>query len=137
MNQQPEAAFQHLIRVQEQDIDELDHVNNVVYLRWVQDVAAAHWESVAPPALKQQYSWVVLRHEIDYYRPAFRHEEIQGFTWVEQPQGAKIDRHVSLYRAGTQELLAKAKTTWCLLDASSMRPRRISDEVSATFSEQF
>lgn len=121
--------FSLQIQVQESDIDELGHVNNVVYLRWVQDVAAAHWAHAAPGDIKERYAWVVLRHEIDYLRPAFRSDRITGYTWVGEHQGARFDRFVSLYRTGTDELLAKAKTTWCLLDAATMRPRRIEEEI--------
>lgn len=117
------------IQVQESDIDALGHVNNVVYLRWVQEVAAAHWEHAAPAAIIKQYAWVVLRHEIDYLRPAFRDDHITGYTWVGKHQGAKFERFVSLYRSNTNELLVQAKTTWCLLDAASRHPRRIEDEI--------
>ena len=125
--------FKHAVPVKEADIDELGHVNNVVYLRWVQEVAAAHWQKVAPEQMKQEYSWVVLRHEIDYYRPAFLEDSIEGYTWVGEHQGPKIIRFVSLYKADSQQLLAEAKTTWCLLDSKSMRPRRISEEVAGIF----
>jgi acyl-CoA thioester hydrolase len=130
----PDTAFRHPLSVLPGDIDELGHVNNVVYLRWVQEVAAAHWEAVAPASMKEQYSWVVLRHEIDYVRPAFLADELVGYTWVEPAQGPKIERHVHLYRAGSQELLARAKTRWCLLEAGSLRPRRITPEIAQTFS---
>lgn len=121
--------FSLQIQVQESDIDELGHVNNVVYLRWVQEVAAAHWEHAASATIKTRYVWVVLRHEIDYLRPAFRSESITGYTWVGEHKGAKFERFVSLYRTGTDELLAKAKTTWCLLDSATMRPKRIEEEI--------
>lgn len=129
MSQSDKQKFSLTIQVQESDIDELGHVNNVVYLRWVQEVAAAHWEQIAPESMKQRYVWVVLRHEIDYHRPAFRSDSITGYTWVGEHQGAKFERFVSLYRSGTDELLAKAKTTWCLLDAATMRPKRIEAEI--------
>lgn len=121
--------FSHLIKVQENDIDELGHVNNVVYLRWVQEVATAHWYHAASAPLQEAYSWVVIRHEIDYYQPAFLADEILGYTWVGEHQGARFDRYVQLYRAGTDKLLAEAKTTWCLLDAKTLRPRRIEQDV--------
>lgn len=123
--------FSHPITVLETDIDELGHVNNVVYLRWVQAVAVAHWRHAAPAYLQEQYRWVILRHEIDYYRPAFQGDNIIGYTWVGKHQGAKFDRFVSLYRVGANQVLAEAKTTWCLLDAKSMRPRRIEEDILA------
>lgn len=123
------AKFEHAIKVQESDIDELGHVNNVVYLRWVQEVATAHWNYAAPQHLKEIYTWVVIRHEINYYYPAFLGDEIIGYTWVGEHQGAKFDRFVKLCRAGSEKVLAEAKTTWCLLDAKTMRPRRIEQDV--------
>ena len=125
------AKFSHSIQVQPTDIDILGHVNNVVYLRWVQEVATAHWNHAASENLKNLYLWVVLRHEIDYLRPAFLTDQIQGFTWVGEYQGAKFDRFVTLYRAGSDQLLASAKTTWCLLDAATMRPKRIDSDILA------
>ncbi|AMM52002.1 acyl-ACP thioesterase [Rufibacter sp. DG15C] len=121
--------FSLSISVKPEDIDELGHVNNVVYVRWVQEVSAAHWAHVAPQEIKEKYLWVILRHEIDFLKPAMPHDEITGYTWVGEHQGAKFERFVSLYRGGTEELLASANTTWCLLDAQTMRPRRIEQEL--------
>jgi acyl-CoA thioester hydrolase len=123
--------FSHTLKVEHQDIDSLGHVNNVVYLRYVQEVATAHWRQAASQDLQQKYMWVVLRHEIDYLRPAFLGDEITGYTWVGDHQGAKFDRFVYLYHAGTDQVLAQAKTTWCLLDAATMRPKRIDDDILA------
>ncbi len=123
------AKFSHRIKVQPTDIDTLGHVNNVVYVRWVQEVAGAHWHHAASPELQNRCLWVVLRHEIDYKSPAFLEDEITGYTWVGDYQGAKFDRFVSLYRSVSEQLLAAAKTTWCLLDAQTMRPKRIDEEV--------
>ena len=71
----------------------------------------------------------MLRHDIDLHKPAFNEDNITGYTLVGEHEGAKFQRFVSLYRAGTQELLAAAKTTWCLLDAQSMRPKRIEKDM--------
>lgn len=132
----PQDSFSHRLYAASADIDELGHVNNVVYLRWVQEVAAAHWQKVAPEDMQKAYAWVVLRHEIDYMRAALAGDEVIGYTWVEEPDGPKIVRHVHLYRAGEDKPLAQARTTWCLLDADNMRPRRISEAISQTFSKQ-
>ena len=119
--------FQHKIIVTTADIDELGHVNNVVYLRWVQDVAAAHWEYAASYDLKSRYAWVVLRHEIDYKSPAFLRDEITGLTWVGTHGGPKFDRFVRI--ECENKILAEAKTTWCLLDAKTFKPIRIPQEI--------
>ena len=119
--------YQHKIEVSGEDIDELGHVNNVVYVRWVQEVAAAHWEHSAPTALKAKYAWVVLRHEIDYKNPAFLKDDITGYTWVGEHHGARFDRFVRIQC--DSRVLAEAKTSWCLLDAKSLRPIRIPEEI--------
>ncbi|MBA9079437.1 acyl-CoA thioesterase [Rufibacter quisquiliarum] len=127
--QEHAGKFSIEIRVTPQDIDALGHVNNVVYLRWVQEVSAAHWAQVAPPRVQEKFLWVVLRHEIDFHKPAFLQDTVTGYTWVGEHQGAKFERFVSLYRTATGELLAAAKTVWCLLDAQTLRPRRIEQEL--------
>lgn len=124
-----EKHFTISIEVSSDDIDQLGHVNNVVYVRWVQEVAAAHWESVAPRALREKYYWVVLRHEINYKSPAVAGDAITGETWVGEHNGARFDRFVRLTNANTGKVLAEAKTTWCMLDASGMRPQRITAEI--------
>ena len=126
---QPVNAFEHVLQVMPSDIDEMGHVNNVVYVRWVQEVAAAHWNHSASSFLRGKYLWVVLRHEIDYKNPAFLQDDITGLTWVGDYSGARFDRFVKLM-AGTK-ILAEAKTTWCLLDAKSQRPIRIPEEIIA------
>lgn len=123
------APFHHPLQVQEPDIDALGHVNNVVYVRWVQEVAAAHWEHVASQELRARYLWVVLRHEIDYKNPAFLQDEVVGTTWVGDYQGARFERFVTLSTRDNNKVLAQAKTTWCMLDARTMRPTRITQEV--------
>lgn len=127
MLMQKKVPYQHKIRVTKEDIDDLGHVNNVVYVRWVQEVAAAHWEHSASTELKTKYAWVVLRHEIDYKNPAFLKDEITGLTWVGEHSGARFDRFVRI-QCG-EKVLAEAKTTWCLLDGKSFRPIRIPEEI--------
>jgi acyl-CoA thioester hydrolase len=125
------SAFEHRIQVMQSDIDEMGHVNNVVYLRWVQDVASKHWDAVSTDRLKQTFKWVVLRHEIDYKSPAFLNDEVIGITWVGSASGARFERFVRLNSARDGRLLAEAKTIWCMLDASTGRPTRITPEVLA------
>ena len=85
------------------DIDELGHVNNAVWVQWIQEVALAHWYSVADPAHQDAYIWVVVRHEIDYLRAAFDGETLTGRTWVgEAPKGARFDRHMEFVGDGRQ-----------------------------------
>lgn len=126
-------AFEMTITIQPDDIDALKHVNNVVYLRWVQEVAAAHWEAIATPEMKQKYSWVVLRHEIDYKNPAFLGDSLTAGTWVSTCEGVRSVRNVEIYQATSGKLVAEAKTTWCLLDAQTAKPRRIENDITSIF----
>jgi acyl-CoA thioester hydrolase len=123
------TRFRLKILVQDVDIDELGHVNNVVYLRWVQDVASAHWQAVGSDELRDKYSWVVLRHEIDYKAPAFKDDVVIGETWVGEHHGPRFDRFVKLFLEKTGKVVAEAKTTWCMLDAKTGKPSRIGQDV--------
>ena len=115
------------------DIDELGHVNNAVWVRWIQDIAVAHWDAVAPAAHKDAYVWVVTRHEIDYLRAVLPGETVTGRTWVgEAPKGARFDRHVE-YVGEDGKVRVRAKTTWAILDKTSGRPLRVPAEVAAPF----
>lgn len=127
------VIFQHIIRVQPEDLDELNHVNNVVYVRWVQEAAAAHWNSLASEHIKNKYFWVVLRHEVDYKSPALLHDVIIAKTWVEDYDGARSNRRVQLFRKEDNKLLAEAKTTWCLLSMQNQRPTRIGPDITDVF----
>lgn len=124
-------VFKLIIPVTVQDIDELNHVNNVVYLQWVQDVASAHWNYAASEELKSKCMWVVLRHEIDYHSPALPGDTLEALTWIEKAQGPQQKRMVSIRRTSDQKVLVSACTSWCLLDPQTVRPKRISEEITS------
>lgn len=126
-------SFSHSFTVDPDDVDEQGHVNNVVYLRWVQDVAVAHWIAVADETVRDRYSWVVTRHEIDYKKAAFEGDEVMALTWVGEWTRITWDRHTRISRG--EEILAEAKTVWCLIDREKMRPARISDEILGLLSD--
>jgi acyl-CoA thioester hydrolase len=114
-------------------IDELGHVNNAVWVQWIQQVAVAHWDAVADPAHKDAFFWVVVRHEIDYLRAAYEGDRITATTWVgDEPKGARFDRFVEL--AGNDgRVCVRAKTSWAIIDKASGRPIRVPAEVVAPF----
>jgi acyl-CoA thioester hydrolase len=114
-------------------IDQLGHVNNAVWVQWMEQIAVAHWEAVADPAHKDAYYWVVVRHEIDYLRAAYEGDRIAGRTWVgEAPRGAKFDRHLE-FTGGDGKLCVRARTTWAVIDKAAGRPIRVPPEVVAPF----
>jgi acyl-CoA thioester hydrolase len=129
-----EGVFELLISVQPGDIDQLGHVNNVTYVRWVQDVAVAHWKAAAPDIDQKKLLWVVLRHEIDYKQPAFQGEQLIARTWVGHATRLKFERHTEFFRASDGALLAKARTVWCPIDALTAKPIEVSSEVRGRFS---
>jgi acyl-CoA thioester hydrolase len=127
------VVFTLPLRVQESDLDAMNHVNNVVYLRWVQEVAAAHWFAAATPEQQAGLVWVVMRHEIDYLRPALLGEELVARTWVGELTGARFTRHVEIWRPQDNQLLARARSVWVALDARAGRPRRVDEAVRRRF----
>jgi acyl-CoA thioester hydrolase len=131
-----ESFFNHRIIVQEADLDNMNHVNNVVYVQWVQDAASAHWNSVFSAELRDRFKWVVLRHEIDYRSPAMLSDELIAKTWVKDYDGAKSTRIVQIIRESDGKILAEAKTLWCLLNATTNRPMRIGDEIKGELFSQ-
>ena len=124
--------FEMAVRVEPQDLDERQHVNNVVYLRWAQDVATAHWRALASADAQAAIAWVALRHEIDYLAPAHAGDQLQLRTWVGQAEGLTFERHVEVAR--DDKVLARARTLWCPVDATTGRPRRPDAETRARFS---
>lgn len=116
-----------------EDIDELGHVNNAVWVRWIQDIATTHWRATALPEHRDAYLWVVVRHEIDYLRAALPGETVTGRTWIpEGPKGARFDRHVEFIGADGK-IKVRARTTWAILDKETGRPLRVPPEVAAPF----
>jgi acyl-CoA thioester hydrolase len=127
-------AFELTITVKKDDIDQLGHVNNVVYVRWVQEAAVAHWITLSSAAERERLLWVIIRHEIDYKHPAFLRDAIVARTWVGEAKGLAFDRHTEILRAKDRKLLARARTVWCPVNAKTMHPTEPGEEVRLRFS---
>jgi acyl-CoA thioester hydrolase len=126
-------TFEMMLTVLPEHIDELGHVNNAVWVQWMEQVAVAHWRSVADPMHQADYFWVVVRHEIDYLRPAFEEERITARTWAgEKPQGAKYDRHME-FVGEDGKARVRALSWWAIIDKALGRPIRVPAEVVAPF----
>lgn len=123
--------YQKSIVVLAEHLDDLNHVNNVVYLQWVQDMAKAHWESKNATEINEKYYWVVNDHYLQYKRPAFLNDEIKAITYVEKLEGARSTRIVEFYK--NEALLVKATTNWVLINKSTNRPSRITLEITELF----
>jgi len=127
-------VFEAPITIEPGDIDGLGHVNNVVYLRWAQEVATAHWRHQATPEQQEAYVWVVLRHEIDYLAPALPGDQLVARTHVGAATGARFQRTVEIHRPSDARLLARCLSTWAALDPRTGRPRRVAESLLARFS---
>lgn len=115
------------------DIDELGHVNNAVWVRWIQEIAVAHWEAVAPTDHLAAHVWVVTRHEIEYRGNVGLGDAVTGETWVaDPPKGARFNRQVRFVGADGK-VMVEAVTTWALLDRASGRLLRVRPEIAAPF----
>jgi acyl-CoA thioester hydrolase len=109
------------------DIDDLNHVNNAVYVKWMDDVAFTHWDELSKNHDLEHYIWVVRRHEIDYKGQAILDDVIRVLTWVGETSGYTSTRHIEFYKGST--LLVKSQTTWVLLDAKTYKPTRITESI--------
>ena len=119
--------FELGIVVNLEDIDVLNHVNNVVYVKWMDKVAFEHWAFLTRNNPLPQFIWVVLRHEIDYVKQAVLGDKITVKTWVGETKGFKSERYMEFYK--NNDVLVKAKTIWGMLDAETYKPSRIRENV--------
>jgi acyl-CoA thioester hydrolase len=119
--------FTDAFKVDKTAIDDLNHVNNVIYLDWAQKIAEKHWSQLSNNEINNNYVWVVKRHEIDYYLPVFLNDEIVLNTHIGNSYGVKSERFVNILKEG--KLVCSIKTIWILLDKNSMKPVRIPLEI--------
>jgi acyl-CoA thioester hydrolase len=115
------------------DFDENGHVNNGVYVRWVQEVATAHWRARASEAAQRSWTWVVLRHEVDYRRALLPGETAQARTWVGACTGARYVRYVRI-DGPDGAVCAQAASVWCLINLTTRRPTRVPESLIEAFS---
>ena len=134
-HESPIPPFELNISINTSDIDELGHVNNVVYLSWVQNVAVAHWAFLTTPEHRAQYVWVALRHEIDYAAQALFGDAITARTWTGTVRGLRYLRHTEIIRNEDKKVLATAVTQWCPLDRASGRPTRLPAQIAEYFAK--
>lgn len=123
--------FAFPITVLPSDIDFMGHVNNARYLNWVQEAVLAHWRKLAPADEVASKAWVALKHEITYRKPAFLEDDVIARTVLESIKGARAFYSTVIHRG--EEVLAEVKSSWCCIDAETLRPARIGEEVSRFF----
>ena len=121
--------FTKEIRVKAEDIDELNHVNNVRYIQWIQDISVEHWYSATKDILSKHYIWVVASHYIEYKRSAVLNDKLIIETYVKDFDGSISNRVVNIKNSDTDKINVTALTKWCLIDPETRRPLRIPDEI--------
>jgi acyl-CoA thioester hydrolase len=124
-------AYHHPIGILPGDIDHMGHVNNSVYLKWVQEAVIRYWEKVAPPEAVARHLWIALSHEIQYRRPTFLDDLVVADVIAERVEGARAFFTTIIKRG--EEVLAEVKSSWCCLDAVSRKPARLAREIAARF----
>lgn len=114
-------------------IDVLGHVNNAVWVQWMEAMSSAHWEADALPEHQAKYIWVVTRHEIDYRGNIAEGESVTAETFIPNgPTGARFDRCVE-FRNSDGKVIVSARSTWAMIDKVSGRLCRVPDDVAAPF----
>jgi len=134
--QKSKAVYKHEFTVSESVVDQNDHVNNVVYVQWMQDVAVLHSESTGGIRAAEEAggTWVVRSHNIEYLNPAFAGDEVIALTWVEKFQRVRSFRRYHFIRKNDSTIFARGETEWIFVDAETGRPRSIPDEVIQAYS---
>jgi acyl-CoA thioester hydrolase len=116
-------------------IDVMDHVNNAVWVQWIQDMATEHWDAAARPEDRDAFVWLVIRHEIDYRGNIAAGESVTGETWIpDGARGAKSVRRVDFTDAAGK-VIVSANTTWAMLDRESGRLARVRPDIMAPFAQ--
>ena len=123
--------FRHAVAIDPSDIDHMGHVNNSVYLKWVQEAVIDYWQSVAPPEAVASHLWVALKHEISYRKPTFLQDNVVAEVIAEKVEGARAFFHTVVRRG--EEVLTEIQSCWCCLDAATKRPVRVAQEIAGRF----
>jgi len=126
-------VYSEIFTVPSSAIDERNHVNNLAYLQWCLDAAEKHWNNFTTDDIEKKYVWFVLNHTIDYKAASFEGEELKLTTWIKKNEGVKSERHYKIIRIKDHKTLVEAKTVWCLLNAETLRPTKITEEIKQLF----
>jgi acyl-CoA thioester hydrolase len=127
--------FTQQITIMDTALDENGHVNNVIYLQWMQEIAQKHYDFIGGTelTLAMGATWVVREHRIEYLLPAFGGEIIEGQTWVDNIRRVRSLRKYKFVRISDEKLLVQGETDWVFIDAASGQPRRIPNELREIF----
>ena len=131
-----DPAHRIVVTAGDADIDDLGHVSNLVYVRWIQEVALAHSAAVGwvfADYMRIGATFVVRRHEIDYLSSVVRGQEIAIETWVDNWKAVSCHRHTTISRIADGQVAARARSTWAFLSWPDGKPRRMPPEIRSAF----
>jgi len=125
--------YEKSIVVSNSDLDSLNHVNNVRYVQWVNDIAKEHWQQNASQDMLQDYFWVMINHSIEYKSSALLNDKVKLKTFVIKSEGVTSTRVVEMHHEKNEKLIARSETNWCFMNSQTKKPTRITQEVIDLF----
>lgn len=125
--------FSQTITVADKHLDIRNHVNNLVYLEWCIDTAEKHWIHQTTPKMREPFVWYVLNHNITYNAAAFKNDVLEVTTWVTKAEGVRSERNYTVVRPIDGTVLVEAQTKWCFVNAKTLRPTKITNDISNLF----
>lgn len=131
MPHQAANTYEYDVDVEVDDIDEMGHVNNAVYLKWVQAAVLRHWRLFAPKEVAAAHLWVALKHEISYLHPAFLNDHVVVRVVLQKLLGARAFYKTMINHGN--DVLAEVESCWCCLDSVTRRPVRLTSDIVARF----
>ncbi|TKD65876.1 thioesterase family protein [Flavobacterium sp. ASW18X] len=126
-------SYKKTITVKETDLDDLDHVNNIRYIEWIQDISKEHWQKTVPTEELELYIWVVRHHDITYHASALLQDTLELTTHIKSWRGPLSIRQVEIKNKVTGKTLITAETEWCLLQPENARPKRVPEHIANMF----
>jgi len=124
-------TFEHPISITPSDIDEMGHVNNAVYLRWVQETVVDYWQHISPVDAQEELLWVALKHEITYRVPLFLDDKVDALVTATGTRGSRASFSTNFRRG--EDIATEVRSSWCCVDAVTRRPRRITHDIARRF----
>lgn len=121
--------FSKTIQVQKEVIDHFNHVNNLAYIKWVLDISKEHWNTVSPESIRNQFGWMILKHEVHYKKQAKLHDDLIIKTWIENYSTATSLRKTTILDTKTENLIFESKAQWCFVNLKTRKPTRLTSNI--------
>ncbi|MBK8663380.1 MAG: acyl-CoA thioesterase [Ignavibacteriales bacterium] len=128
------TPFEMIIPVEQEHIDQLNHVGNLIYVKWIQEAAINHWMTCAEPHLTETIAFVIARHEIDYKYSAKLGDTVVVKTWVGKTRKHLFERYTTIYRQSDSRVFVEALSLWCPIDIKTLSPMRPTEELISNWS---